>query len=905
MATINFYQRRNVQDSLPGVAMASGADPIGNALERIGGIGMGIADQMRRQQEKEANDLDAVQVANILSEGDAYWQQNLDERSQAWKVGDPDMRETIRKDLLKWAEENERKLATPASKEYFRKQVASMQSRFVTSAYSFQRKATEAKLTADSAVAEDADERTIASAWQDPKLLDQVTTRRIEALLARSDLDEATKIKEAQRIKQRYTLARERAFVENDPEGWLAANPGEKPPKATPDSLKPSASTVAPVVAGEVPDDLWRAQIGQESGGKQFAADGKPLTSKAGAIGVAQVMPGTGPEAARLAGLPWDETRYKNDPAYNEAIGRAYMNAQLKRFGGDVQKALAAYNAGPGRVESLVEKHGENWLQYAPAETKDYVSKISKRAGMDRREPGVQLAAADTGVVSDAGQGFTVPPLSTTAARLDPDKVYALRNIAETRVRQIGAQFKAETDRLLKDLQAGHQDGKVEPVELAPERFTRAYGEDGQRIYEEYKKSRQMGQDIAAYTTKSFDEIRTDIEASQPQPGEGYASADARRATKIQAASSVMQKREADPVKYATETSPRVNALSKQLANPNLTPQERQSLNVQFLDANMAEQQRLGIQKRRLLTPSQADRWAQMAMAATRPEDSANLIASLESEYGTTYFPQVFQELVRDGKISGELLVIPNLPSQSARENVSRLARVKDEELAKAVTADQQKIVKEQVTEVLTEFARAIPVMSAQSVGTVNSYESIMRKMAYEQIAAGRDPADAVKNAQTMLLGHYDIRDGVRYPKAVNVAVAGNGMNIAVSELKDVDAPPDMAGARTPEEAKQAHLEQIRARPLWHTTDDDKGVQLYVLRDNGTKLMVTAGGKPVRFTWDQLAAMNDPKAAANEVEAFKRSATTGNGDAYLKRMQELQIENLRNNPPTLMTPGNR
>ncbi len=128
--------------------------------------------------------------------------------------------------------------------------------------------------------------------------------------------------------------------------------------------------------------------VGTESGGRQFAADGKPLTSPKGAIGVAQVMPDTAPEAAKLAGLPWDENRYKNDPAYNRALGMAYFQKQLQDNGGDLAKAYAAYNAGPGRLQEAVKKAarsvefakadpaaGRTWLDFMPQETKDYVAK--------------------------------------------------------------------------------------------------------------------------------------------------------------------------------------------------------------------------------------------------------------------------------------------------------------------------------------------------------------------------------------------------------------------------------------------------------------------------------------------------------------------------------------------------
>lgn len=103
-------------------------------------------------------------------------------------------------------------------------------------------------------------------------------------------------------------------------------------------------------------DRAFNILIGTESGGQQFDAKGQPLTSSKGAIGVAQVMPTTGPEAAKLAGLPWDEQRFKTDAQYNQALGRAYFNKQLQDFGGNLAYAYAAYNAGPGALREALKK---------------------------------------------------------------------------------------------------------------------------------------------------------------------------------------------------------------------------------------------------------------------------------------------------------------------------------------------------------------------------------------------------------------------------------------------------------------------------------------------------------------------------------------------------------------------
>ena len=154
-------------------------------------------------------------------------------------------------------------------------------------------------------------------------------------------------------------------------------------------------------------DDIFeKGIIGAESRGRQFDREGRPLTSPAGAIGIAQVMPGTAPEAARLAGLEFDPVRYRNDPEYNKALGKAYFNKQLETFGSE-DKAAAAYNAGPGALQKALaraEREGGDYLSYLPAETRAYVPKVMGLAGARGEGEGIPRVTPEA--VSRARSGL-------------------------------------------------------------------------------------------------------------------------------------------------------------------------------------------------------------------------------------------------------------------------------------------------------------------------------------------------------------------------------------------------------------------------------------------------------------------------------------------------------------------
>ena len=117
---------------------------------------------------------------------------------------------------------------------------------------------------------------------------------------------------------------------------------------------------------------LVEAVAWQES---KFRSD---AVSPRGAIGLMQLMP----ETARALRV---------DPAdlYANALGGAsYLRSMLDRYDGDIVKALAAYNAGPGKVD-----HYRGIPPYP--ETKAYVANILERLAANTTRPAIRSTGID------------------------------------------------------------------------------------------------------------------------------------------------------------------------------------------------------------------------------------------------------------------------------------------------------------------------------------------------------------------------------------------------------------------------------------------------------------------------------------------------------------------------------
>lgn len=117
--------------------------------------------------------------------------------------------------------------------------------------------------------------------------------------------------------------------------------------------------------------DLICATITHESG-RTWSPQAK---SRAGALGLMQIMPTTGKWLARFEDINWTSDRdVLFDPVYNIRLGTRYLSALVETY--DLYGGLAAYNGGGKRVRLWLKNDKNDELLWA--ETRDYVPFVLK-----------------------------------------------------------------------------------------------------------------------------------------------------------------------------------------------------------------------------------------------------------------------------------------------------------------------------------------------------------------------------------------------------------------------------------------------------------------------------------------------------------------------------------------------
>lgn len=142
-----------------------------------------------------------------------------------------------------------------------------------------------------------------------------------------------------------------------------------------------------------VPAAWVRTVVQMESGGRTMSGENQPIVSRAGAMGLMQLMSGTYQEMRIRYGLGANPF----NPRDNILAGTAYLSWLHARYG--YPAMFAAYNDGPGNFESRTAHR-----KALPQETRNYVSRIATTLG-----GGGLIAAGYSGGVHGKTVVFTRP----------------------------------------------------------------------------------------------------------------------------------------------------------------------------------------------------------------------------------------------------------------------------------------------------------------------------------------------------------------------------------------------------------------------------------------------------------------------------------------------------------------
>lgn len=477
-------------------------------------------------------------------------------------------------------------------------------------------------------------------------------------------------------------------------------------------------SAIATGDSKRIADALMPAVNYQESGGRTG------LTSPKGAMGVSQMMPDTARAAAARLGVPYDEEKLLKDADYATKLGAEEMRRLIEKYDGNVQLALAAYNAGDGKVDEWLKKYGDpraggittsDFLAQIPyQETRNYVDAVTARVGL--------------GHVEDIPD-----PVARGAAARRFDALATRDEAAQKR-------FLAGFDDELASIRYGNpppQESRFTRTEL----ITRLGPVRGQEAWDEKQQAIRDGELFATVRTASPAEVasaRKRLEAETETPA-GFKSATERLATFDRIVSARNQAIVADPAGYAASVNSDLGDM--------LSADPQQFDPLAWASAQEATQQRLGVRDIRILTKSQAKAMVAQLDAAPAAE-VGDRIAGLEQQWGQ-YFPDVRAELGEAGLPAGAYVASMYTDDPALMMEIVQATRTGDKALSEGLDQGYVADLRLGIAGELQRYRQAFEAGAAPGANTAefNKLNSAIEQWAIAQYRSGREitAADAVE----------------------------------------------------------------------------------------------------------------------------------------------------------------
>lgn len=588
---------------------------------------------------------------------------------------------------------------------------------------------------------------------------------------------------------------------------------------------------------------LFSSIIWQESGGNQFGKDGAPLVSPKGAVGAAQVMESTGPEAASLAGLPWDRDKWLNDPRYNVQLGKAYFGAQLKKYDNNPVLAVAAYNAGPGAVDEWIKQFGDprdgtvSNAQFAAAipyeETRNYVAKVTGSAG---------AIPGNATIENLVNQPFwnAMSPQKKSVMLSKQAGLYDMQAAAG----RVSLQSRMQDD--MAKLEAGHPTNPISerewlavmPLQASPSERIQL-----QQSFEQYQQAMTLQPVYQSIVQGSAQQGIAAVQSMVPQEDDPdfkfkqslYATAQAKL-------NQVIKARESDPGTWLQANSPVVKNAFEQYQN-------NQASGEYLVSRLQAEKDRLGINSKKVLPDAMVNNL--ISQIDNNKESSVTAIQSVAQSFGK-YSDQVMQQVQKSAYPALQVIMATNNPRAANALWQNRSVKTSD------LRGSFEKTVADSADSSWNDQAKDFAgTMVVQPGGAAvwNNFNEQGKRLTYTYMQRGMSPGDAAKQAYQDVLGEqYQTNGTWRMPNNAghDIRDVNDGANEYLKNLSADQIMPLIGDARLPDEVnREQSISRIRDNAQWVTNSDETGLTLMM---NGL-LINNDQGQPITVSFADLAKL--------------------------------------------------
>ncbi|ELR5447317.1 Lytic transglycosylase, catalytic, partial [Escherichia coli] len=505
--------------------------------------------------------------------------------------------------------------------------------------------------------------------------------------------------------------------------------------------------------------------------------------------------------------------------------------------------AVAAYNAGPGKVDGWIKQIGDprtgevSNAQFAAAipydETRNYVAKVTGSAGAI---PG-----------SATMENLIAQPFWNA---MSPDKKSQMMSkVAGMYDMQASAGRVALQSRMQDDLskiEAGkqvtpisaHEWAAVMPLQAAPAERLQM-----EKTFQQYQQAMTLQPVYQTIMQGNVQQGTAAVQAMAPQENdpdfkykaELYASAKVKLGQ-------VLKAREADPGAWLQQNSPVVQAAFQQYLND---PSSGEYL----VSRIQSEKDRLGIMSKKVLPESMVNDVLQRI--DNTQESSVKAIQSVAQSFGK-YSDQVMQQVQKSAYPALQVVMATENPR--AANALWQNRSVKTADLRGSLEKTDADSADSSWNDQSKDFAGTMVV---QPGGTAvwNNFNEQGKRLTYINMQRGMSASDAAKQAYQDILGEqYQTNGTWRLPKRAGIDIrdVNDGANAYLKNLSADQIMPLIGDPRLPDEVnREQSISRIRDNAQWVTNSDETGLTLML---NGL-IVNGADGNPITVPFNDLAKL--------------------------------------------------